>query len=59
MKILFKILLSVLILVNAASANELRVFEFNEVELSQLEVRKVRGADKNTIYTVGSNEKGN
>ena len=59
MKILFKILLSVLILVNAGSANELRVFEFNEVELSQLEVRKVRGADNNTIYSVGSNEKGN
>ena len=59
MKILLKILLSVLILVNAGSANELRVFEFNEVELSQLEVRKVRGADNNTIYSVGSNEKGN
>ena len=59
MKILFKILLSVLILVNAGNANEVRVFEFNEVELSQLEVRKVRGADNNTIYSVGSNEKGN
>ena len=59
MKILLKILLSVLILVNAGNANEVRVFEFNEVELSQLEVRKVRGADNNTIYSVGSNEKGN
>jgi len=59
MKILLKILLSVLILINAGNANEVRVFEFNEVELSQLEVRKVRGADNNTIYSVGSNEKGN
>ena len=27
--------------------------------MSQLEVRKVRGADNNTLYTVGSNENGN
>ena len=40
-------------------ANEIKVFDFTEKELSQLEVRKVRGADNNTIYTVGSNENGN
>ncbi len=40
-------------------ANEIKVFEFTEAELSQLEVRKVRGADNNTVYTVGSNENGN
>ena len=40
-------------------ANEVKVFDFTEVELSKLEVRKVRGADKRTIYTVGSNENGN
>ena len=40
-------------------ATEIRIFEFTDTELSQLEVRKVRGADNNTIYTVGSNEKGN
>ena len=33
-------------------ANEVKVFDFTEVELSKLEVRKVRGADKRTIYTV-------
>ena len=38
---------------------KLKVFEFTELELSQLEVRKVRGADNNTLYTVGSNENGN
>ena len=40
-------------------ASEIKVFEFTEIELSQLEVRKVRGADNKTIYTVGSNENGN
>ena len=40
-------------------ATEVKVFDFTEQELSQLEVRKVRGADNLTIYTVGSNENGN
>ena len=40
------------------SASEFKVFEFTETELSKLEVRKVRGADNKTIYTVGSNENG-
>jgi hypothetical protein len=38
--------------------NEIKVFEFTEIELSDLEVRKVRGADNKTIYTVGINENG-
>ena len=38
--------------------NEIRVFEFTEIELTELEVRKVRGADNKTIYTVGLNENG-
>ena len=41
------------------SANELRVFEFTEKELFSLEIRKVRGADNKTVYTVGKNETGN
>ena len=40
-------------------ATEVKIFDFTELELSQLEVRKVRGADNLTIYTVGSNENGN
>ena len=40
-------------------SSEIRIFEFTEKELSELQVRKVRGADNKTIYTVGSNEKGN
>ena len=42
-----------------AFATEVKIFEFTQSELSQLEVRKVRGADKNTVYTVGSNQNGN
>ena len=34
------------------------MFEFTEAELSNLEVRKVRGADNKTEYLVGSNENG-
>ena len=40
-------------------ADDVKVFDFNEKELSQLDVRKVRGADNKTVYTVGSNENGN
>ena len=40
-------------------AEEVKVFEFTDKELSKLEVRKVRGADNKTIYEVGSNENGN
>ena len=42
-----------------ACATEVKIFEFTQSELSQLEVRKVRGADNNTVYTVGSNQNGN
>ena len=40
-------------------ANEVRIFNFSETELSTLEVRKVRGADAKTEYSIGSNENGN
>ena len=59
MKLIFKILISILIIFGTSNANEIKVFDFTEKELSQLDVRKVRGADNNTVYTVGSNENGN
>ena len=59
MKLILKILISILIITEFSLAKEVNVFEFTETELSQLEVRKVRGADNNTLYTVGSNENGN
>ena len=59
MKFLFKLLILIFTLSSLGQANEIKVFEFSKAELSQLEVRKVRGADNNTIYSVGSNENGN
>ena len=47
------------IFLSLSFADEIQVFEFTESELSELEIRKVRGADNKTIYTVGSNENGN
>ena len=58
MKILVKIFVLVFITINFSSANEVKVFEFTESELSQLQVRKVRGADKKTVYSIGANENG-
>ena len=38
---------------------QFKVFNFTKDELSNLEVRKVRGAENKTIYTIGLNENGN
>ena len=59
MKILFKLFLIFLISICSVFANEVLVFEFTEEELSELTVRKVRGAKNKTVYSVGSNENGN
>ena len=59
MKILIKIFIFWLTIMTMGSANEIKVFEFSETELLELEVRKVRGADNKTKYTVGKNENGN
>ena len=59
MKIIFKISICFLFISSLSFSSEIRIFEFTEKELSELQVRKVRGADNKTIYTVGSNEKGN
>ena len=59
MKLVFRILATLLIATNTSLADEIKVFDFTETELSKLEVRKVRGADNKTIYTLGSNENGN
>ena len=59
MKLFINILIISLLLTNFSLANEVKVFNFTEQELSELEIRKVRGADNKTIYTVGSNENGN
>ncbi len=56
-------LLNLIILIFMAStfvhAEEINVFDFTEPELSKLEIRKIRGADSKTTYSVGTNENGN
>ena len=54
-----KIIVIYFLLVTSVTAEELMVFNFTEEELNSLEVRKVRGADAKTLYSVGNNEKGN
>ena len=56
---IFYIFITSLIFLGSAYSETVKVFEFTEKELSALEIRKVRGADNNTSYTVGSNENGN
>ena len=56
---IFCIFITLLIFLGSAHAETVKVFEFTEEELSVLEIRKVRGADNKTSYTVGSNENGN
>ncbi len=55
----FYIFITSLIFLNSALAEKTNIFKFTEQELSELDVRKVRGADNKTVYTVGSNENGN
>ncbi len=50
---------SLLIFSKFSFADSVKVFEFSKTELSELKVRKVRGADNKTVYSIGSNENGN
>ena len=59
MNILIKTLILISIIIKTGYANEIKVFNFTKDELTNLEVRKVRGAENKTIYTIGSNENGN
>tara|TARA_Y100000816_G_scaffold110697_1_gene77408 strand:+ start:210 stop:860 length:651 start_codon:yes stop_codon:yes gene_type:complete len=59
MKLFFKILFSLTLAVNTLIADEVTVFDFTETELTELQVRKVRGADNKTVYSIGTNENGN
>ena len=56
---IFYFFIPILFLINFAYAENVKVFEFTKEELSELKVRKVRGADNKTIYTVGANKNGN
>jgi len=54
-----KIIAIYFLLVTSVTAEKLMVFNFTEEELNSFEVRKVRGADAKTAYSIGNNEKGN
>ena len=55
----FSLICLISISYSSVSADVINVFEFTNSELSKLEVRKVRGADNKTVYSIGSNENGN
>ena len=58
-RFLFKLILVTALFQTTLYSEEVKVFEFTDKELSELTVRKVRGADNKTAYSVGSDENGN
>ena len=50
MKFLFKIFIIWFTSNSISFANEVKIFDFSDTELSKLEVRKVRGAKNKTVY---------
>ena len=58
MNFLFKVFVIWFVTISFSLAEKINVFHFTSLELSKLEVRKVRGADNMTVYTIGSNENG-
>ena len=58
LKILNYILIIFLLFFSKTLAESVNVFEFTENELSTLKVKKVRGADAKTLYSLGNNENG-
>jgi len=59
MKFLIKIFIIWFLTNSVSLADEVKVFDFTDSELSKLEVRKVRGAKNKTIYMIGTNKEGN
>ena len=53
------LVLSLIIFSSQSYAESIKVFEFTERELSNLEEKKVRGAKNKTIFSIGTNENGN
>ena len=51
---IFNYILLFLFFLNTSLAEKVNVFEFTEKELSELKVRKVRGADAKTLYSFWS-----
>ena len=53
-----KIITIYFLFISSVCAEKLMVFDFTEEELNSLDVRKVRGADAKTLYSIGNNENG-
>ena len=53
-----KIITIYFLFISLVCAEKIMVFDFTEEELNSLEVRKVRGADAKTLYSIGNNENG-
>ena len=58
-RFIFKLIFVTALFQTTLYAEDIKVFEFTDKELSELTVRKVRGADNKTTYSVGSDENGN
>ena len=56
---IYYILILFFTLFTALQADNINIFEFTEDELSTLKVKKIRGADAKTLYSVGKNDNGN
>ena len=59
MKIILKLLVFFLFFTSNLFADKISVFEFTTEEFEGLKVRKVRGANAETKYSLGSNSNGN
>ena len=59
MKKTFLIFITTFFFFSNLNCQEVNLFKFDEKELSTLKVRKIRGAENKTLYTLGSNENGN
>ena len=59
MKEILKLFISFFIMTSLSFAEEIKVFDFTEQELETLKIKKVRGADNKTEYSVGNNKNGN
>ena len=56
---LFSLIFSLFFILKLSYAEEIKVFDFTKEEFRELQVRKVRGADNKTEYTIGNNDNGN
>ncbi len=59
MKKIFILLYIIMFVSFQSQAADILIFKFSSNELDQLKVRKVRGAENKTNYSIGSNENGN